>query len=161
MVQKATAENAESVVLTFDPHPRQVLFGEDSGLKLLQTLDQRIQSLAKTGLDHLVIQPFDRTFSILVNEEDFVVYNKYESGFSNQNAVNRWEYNIDPKHNINSNISIIKGTTLEGDNTSALLKNPSFNSHEKAINENRDAPNLSQYFLSVSVLKSIPEVDNA
>ena len=65
MVQKAKAENAKSVVLTFDPHPRQVLFGEDSGLKLLQTLDQRIQSLADTGLDHLVIQPFDREFGRL------------------------------------------------------------------------------------------------
>ena len=71
MVQKAAAENAESVVLTFDPHPRQVLFGEDSGLKLLQTLDQRIQSLAETGLDHLVIQTFDRTFSRL-KPTDFV-----------------------------------------------------------------------------------------
>ena len=71
MVQKAAAENAESVVLTFDPHPRQVLFGDDSGLKLLQTLDQRVQSLAETGLDHLVIQPFDRTFSRL-KPTDFV-----------------------------------------------------------------------------------------
>jgi len=71
MVQKAATENAESVVLTFNPHPRQVLFGEDSGLKLLQTLDQRILSLAETGLDHLVVQPFDRTFSRL-KPTDFV-----------------------------------------------------------------------------------------
>lgn len=71
MVQKAASENAESIVLTFDPHPRQVLFGKDSGLKLLQTLDQRIQSLAETGLDHLVVQPFDREFSRL-KPTDFV-----------------------------------------------------------------------------------------
>ena len=65
MVSQAQSENAESVVLTFHPHPRQVLFGKDSGLELLQTLDQRAAALAKTGLDHLVIQPFDLEFARL------------------------------------------------------------------------------------------------
>lgn len=65
MVHKAKEEQGESIVLTFDPHPRKVLFGTDSGLSLLQTMDQRAESLAKTGLDHLVIQPFDRAFSRL------------------------------------------------------------------------------------------------
>ncbi len=71
MVDRARSEGAESIVLTFDPHPRQVLFGDDSGLQLLQTLDQRIAELAGTGLDHLVIQPFDRDFARL-KPTDFV-----------------------------------------------------------------------------------------
>jgi len=65
MVERAASEKAETVVLTFDPHPRHVLFGEDSGLKLLQTLEQRTEALAETGLDHLVVQPFDKTFARL------------------------------------------------------------------------------------------------
>ena len=71
MVDRARSEGAESIVLTFDPHPRQVLFGDDSGLQLLQTLDQRIAELAGTGLDHLVVQPFDRDFARL-KPTDFV-----------------------------------------------------------------------------------------
>jgi riboflavin kinase/FMN adenylyltransferase len=69
MVQEAQSQEAETVVLTFDPHPRSVLFGEDSGLQLLQTLNQRAACLASTGLDHLVIQPFDIAFSRLRPEE--------------------------------------------------------------------------------------------
>jgi len=71
MVDKAAEEGAETVVLTFDPHPRKVLFGPGSGLALIQSLDQRATALAETGLDHLVIQPFDRAFSRL-KPEDFV-----------------------------------------------------------------------------------------
>lgn len=69
MVKEAAERDAETVVLTFDPHPRKVLFGKDSGLQLIQSLDQRIEKLAETGLDHLVIQPFDRAFSRLRPEE--------------------------------------------------------------------------------------------
>ena len=71
MVEKAREEQSETIVLTFDPHPRQVLFGDASGLELIQSMDQRAASLAETGLDHLVIQPFDRAFSRL-KPEDFV-----------------------------------------------------------------------------------------
>ena len=71
MVDQAKNDGAETVVLTFDPHPRKVLFGENSGLELLQSLDQRAHSLEATGLDHLVVQPFDRAFSRL-HPVDFV-----------------------------------------------------------------------------------------
>ena len=63
MVEEARAASAETVVLTFDPHPRKVLFGEDCGLELIQSLEQRAAALEATGLDHLVVQPFDRAFS--------------------------------------------------------------------------------------------------
>ncbi len=69
MVEKAREEQSETVVLTFDPHPRQVLFGDASGLELIQSMDQRAACLAETGLDHLVIQPFSRAFSRLKPEE--------------------------------------------------------------------------------------------
>lgn len=69
MVDRAREQNAESVVLTFHPHPRQVLFGDNSGLSLLQSMDQRARELERCGLDHLVIQPFDRDFARLRPEE--------------------------------------------------------------------------------------------
>ena len=55
-------KEAESVLLTFDPHPREVL-QPGTHLKLLNSMDEKIQRLEAAGLDHLVIHPFDRSFS--------------------------------------------------------------------------------------------------
>ncbi|MFN2428762.1 MAG: bifunctional riboflavin kinase/FAD synthetase [Cryomorphaceae bacterium] len=59
----ARKENGETVLLTFSPHPRIVLFPDDNDLKLLTTLNERIERLEKTGLDHLIIHPFSVEFS--------------------------------------------------------------------------------------------------
>ena len=59
----AQKESAESVLLTFFPHPRHVLFPEDQSLKLLNTLDEKIQELEKTGLQHFIIHEFTKEFS--------------------------------------------------------------------------------------------------
>jgi len=76
--QKAEQEKGESVVFTFYPHPRMVLFPDDHNLELLQTIDERIDKLSKLGIDHLIVFPFTKEFSrlsavefvrdILVNE---------------------------------------------------------------------------------------------
>lgn len=58
----------ESLVLTFFPHPRMVLHGQ-SEVKLLNTIDEKIDLLEKTGIQNLVIHPFDETFSRLTAEE--------------------------------------------------------------------------------------------
>lgn len=60
--------NCESLVLTFFPHPRMVL-QKDSDVKLLNTIEEKSDLLAKTGLDNLVIHPFDQAFSRLTAEE--------------------------------------------------------------------------------------------
>lgn len=54
----------KSLVLTFFPHPRMVL-QKDSDIKLLNTLDEKIQILENQGLDFLIIHPFSRDFSRL------------------------------------------------------------------------------------------------
>jgi riboflavin kinase/FMN adenylyltransferase len=59
----ARNSGAESVLLTFFPHPRLVLFPEDNELKLLSTLDERIERLEKSGIDHLIVHPFSVDFS--------------------------------------------------------------------------------------------------
>ena len=58
----------ESLVLTFFPHPRMVL-QEHSDIKLLNTIDEKIDLLEKTGIENLVIHPFDEAFSRLTAEE--------------------------------------------------------------------------------------------
>lgn len=63
----ARQHNGETVLMTFDPHPRMVLFPDDHGLKLLHTLDEKIEALEKEGVDHLVVIPFTKEFSRLTS----------------------------------------------------------------------------------------------
>ena len=52
----------QSVVLTFFPHPRMVLYG-DQEIKLLSTIDERQKIIEEAGIDHLIIHPFSQEFS--------------------------------------------------------------------------------------------------
>ncbi len=55
---------SESVILTFFPHPRIVL-QKDTNVKLLNTIDEKVDLLKKAGLNHLIVQPFTKEFSRL------------------------------------------------------------------------------------------------
>lgn len=70
LTQNTQNETFESTVLTFFPHPRMVLQGK-SDLKLLNTINEKIELLEKIGIDNLIIHPFDETFAEL-NAEAFV-----------------------------------------------------------------------------------------
>ncbi len=59
----AKDQDGESVLLTFWPHPRLVLFPDDNELKLLSTLRERIELLRESGIGHLIIHPFSVDFS--------------------------------------------------------------------------------------------------
>lgn len=65
MKNKANKIGGETVLLTFYPHPRMVLFPNDNSLKLINTIEERIELLERFGLDNLIIQPFDEAFSRL------------------------------------------------------------------------------------------------
>ncbi len=67
----AREEKGKSVLLTFAPHPRLVLFPDDNDLKLLSTLDEKIALLDHAGLDHLIIHPFSVEFS-RITAEDYI-----------------------------------------------------------------------------------------
>ena len=58
----------ESLVLTFFPHPRMVL-QEKSEIKLLNTISEKSKLLEETGIENLVIHPFNENFSRLTAEE--------------------------------------------------------------------------------------------
>jgi riboflavin kinase/FMN adenylyltransferase len=62
LVKSAKKNNATSVLLTFFPHPRMVL-QKDIEIKLINTIDERIQLLEKMGLEALVIESFTTAFS--------------------------------------------------------------------------------------------------
>lgn len=53
----------ESVVLTFDPHPRHVIYPDDQELRLIHTLEEKIEALSKTGVQNLVLHKFTKEFS--------------------------------------------------------------------------------------------------
>lgn len=62
VVAKAKSVGGESVLLTFEPHPRLVL-QPDTDLELLSSMEEKIQLLEATGIDHLIIHPFTKEFS--------------------------------------------------------------------------------------------------
>ena len=61
--QYTEKNGGESVLLTFYPHPRHVLFPEDQKLKLLSTIEERCKMLEGYGLKHFIIQEFTSDFS--------------------------------------------------------------------------------------------------
>ena len=61
--ETARQSNGESVILTFHPHPRSVLGTEP--VPLLQTPDEKIQTLEALGIDHLIIVPFTASFAAM------------------------------------------------------------------------------------------------
>lgn len=65
----ALKNNGETVVVTFWPHPRLVLFPDDDSLKLLSTFEEKADILLNLGIDHLVAIPFTKEFSNLTSEQ--------------------------------------------------------------------------------------------
>ena len=65
--REAAAVGGESIVLTFDPHPR-VTLGTQERLRLLTSLEEKIYLLDRFGIDNLIVIPFDRAFSRIPSE---------------------------------------------------------------------------------------------
>jgi riboflavin kinase/FMN adenylyltransferase len=61
--------NGETVVITFWPHPRLVLSGTNTTLKLLNTFEEKAALLREQGIQHLLRVPFTKEFSQLSSSE--------------------------------------------------------------------------------------------
>ena len=61
----------ETVIFTFYPHPRLVTSPDETNLRLLTTMEEKIRLFENLGIDHLIIYPFTREFSQL-SYSDFV-----------------------------------------------------------------------------------------
>jgi len=57
--------SGETVIFTFYPHPRLVTSPEETNLRLLTTLEEKIKLFERLGIDHLIIYPFTHEFSQL------------------------------------------------------------------------------------------------
>jgi len=64
IAERARQQNAQSVAVTFEPHPIRIL-RPDSGLKLLTPTPEKLLLLASTGLDAVLLLPFGRDLSLL------------------------------------------------------------------------------------------------
>ncbi|MFN0158233.1 MAG: bifunctional riboflavin kinase/FAD synthetase [Bacteroidota bacterium] len=73
VVSRARMKEGRSVVVTFDPHPRQVLGGA-STVRLLTTLEERIPLIETLGVDELLVIPFTYEFSRLSSREFYETY---------------------------------------------------------------------------------------
>lgn len=58
MVNDAKRINGNAVLITFHPHPKQILYPDAEPLKMIQTIEEKIKFLQTTSLDHLIILPF-------------------------------------------------------------------------------------------------------
>lgn len=67
----ASLYNGETVLITFHPHPRKVLYPESAGksLRLINTTDEKMLLLEKAGVDNVIIAEFTREFSRITCEE--------------------------------------------------------------------------------------------
>ena len=74
-VNRAKELDGESVVVTFYPHPRQVL-SHDSGIRFISTQDEKIRHLESLGIDNLIIIKFTKEFAAISSDnfiKDFIV----------------------------------------------------------------------------------------
>ena len=77
MVNRAKELGGESVVVTFYPHPRQVL-SHDSGIRFISTQEEKIRHLEALGIDNLIIIKFTKEFAAIPSEDfikDYLVKN--------------------------------------------------------------------------------------
>ena len=68
LVRSAKENHGESIIITFSPHPRLVIYpGND--IKILTTDDEKIEQLSNADIDNLIIYPFTKEFAKLTSEE--------------------------------------------------------------------------------------------
>lgn len=63
LVDLAADQGCESILVTFDPHPRSIVYPKDDSLELLTDVNEKLALLEQTALDHVVIFPFSIEFS--------------------------------------------------------------------------------------------------
>ena len=75
VVTHATKAGGESVLLTFEPHPRKLLY-PDQNLGIITPLQQKLQLITEAGIQNIVVVPFTKEFANLSAAqyiEDFLV----------------------------------------------------------------------------------------
>ena len=97
LAEMAKQENLESMVITFDCHPRQVLQSNYQP-RMLSTLEEKLEKLEKTASDHIVVLHFDKALAQLTSKQfmesilrDRLNVCKLMMGYDNRFGHNRTE----------------------------------------------------------------------
>jgi riboflavin kinase/FMN adenylyltransferase len=69
LVKAARDRGDESMIVTFWPHPRNVLQDDARNLRLLTSLKEKEQLLRSIGVDRIEVLPFTKEFSRLTTRE--------------------------------------------------------------------------------------------
>ena len=63
MKKEAALVDGETVIITFHPHPRKVVSSVFTGVRLINTLEERLELLKELDIDHVVVVPFTEVFA--------------------------------------------------------------------------------------------------
>lgn len=69
LIKEAKDINGETVIITFHPHPRKIIASTILGVRLINTLDEKLELLEQCGVDHVVVVPFTDAFANQPAEE--------------------------------------------------------------------------------------------
>lgn len=78
VLELAKEKNARSFIVTFHPHPQEVLKNKTPDIKLLSTTEEKIRLFEKIGIDNVLVISFTEEFS-KTNARDFykdIIYSK-------------------------------------------------------------------------------------
>lgn len=126
----ARREGLDSLVITFDRHPRKVL-QSDYQPELLSTLEEKLVLLSKTDINHTVVLHFDLAMASLSAHDfmktilrDGLGVRKLYIGYDNRFGHNRTEgFNEYVKYGSQLGIEVVKSTAfvLNGVNVSSTV----------------------------------------
>lgn len=148
VVERANELAARSVIVTFDPHPRDIINPGSEGIQLLSTLPERCELLADLGIDEMIVIPFDRDFSLLSSEEFIrdIIYEKigvkeFIIGYDHQFGKDR-EGTIETVRTLGSDLgftaNVISRQEVENQTVSST-------SIRKALQEEGDAEKAAKF----------------
>ena len=67
--REAARIDGQTVIITFHPHPRKIVKGATADIRLINTLQEKIELLSEKRIDHMVVVPFTEAFSQLTAEQ--------------------------------------------------------------------------------------------
>jgi riboflavin kinase/FMN adenylyltransferase len=96
IINLAKAEGTDYALITFEPHPRQIIYPNDNELKLLTTLEEKLFLFHKLGISNIFVVPFSIEFSQISADEyieKFIVQQFHPSiiviGYDHRFGLNR------------------------------------------------------------------------
>lgn len=71
LVELKHKQGGETLLFTFAPHPRKVLFPDQTDLKLITTTEEKCDLLNQFGIDNVLVYPFTKEFSAM-NADEYI-----------------------------------------------------------------------------------------